>query len=70
MLLKGFEIFEHHPADLAAEWLLTWQPGRMILFFVLGESGQVLVALAALLALVRLLAGAKRETNSDVRLNQ
>ena len=66
MLLKGFEIFEHHPADLAAEWLLTWQPGRMILFFVLGESGQVLVALAALLALERLFTRSERVTDAHV----
>ena len=56
MLLEGFEILELHATDLAAKGFLAWQSGRVILLFVLGKSRQVLVALAALFAFVRLLA--------------
>lgn len=70
MFLERFEILELHPADFAAEGLLAGQTGRVILLLVFGECRQVLVALAALLALVGFLPRAQRETDADVRFNQ
>ena len=70
MFLERFEIFELHTADFAAERLLAGQPGRVILLLVFGEGRQVLVALAALLALVRFLPRAEREADAHVRFNQ
>ena len=70
MLFEGFEIFELHSANFAAEGLLAGQTGRVILLLVFGEGRQVLVALAALLAFVRFLSGSERETDANVRFNQ
>ena len=54
---KKIVLPELHSANLAAERLLSGETRGVILFSVLGEGGLVFVALAALLALERLLGG-------------
>ena len=66
VFLEGFQVLELHAADLAAERFLARKASRVILLLVLGEGRQILVALAALLALERLFTRSERVTDAHV----